>query len=44
MIERFNRPGDPLETLLALVEEACAEPPAGLEGIDRNALSKLLGD
>lgn len=44
MIERFNRPGDPLEALLALVEEARSQPLAGLEGIDQNALSKLLGD
>lgn len=44
MIDRFNRPGDPLEAMLALVEEARAEPAAGLEGIDQGALRKLLGD
>lgn len=44
MIERFNRPGDPLEAMLALVEEARAEPTAGLEGIDQGALRKLLGE
>ena len=44
VIERFNRTGDPLESLLALVDEVRAQPPEGLEGIDHNALSKLLGD
>lgn len=43
MIDRFNRPGDPLEAMLALVEDARAEPSAGLEGIDQGALRKLLG-
>lgn len=44
MIDRFNRPGDPLEAMLALVEEARAEPTDGLEGIDAGALRKLLGE
>jgi len=44
MIERFNRPGDPLEALLALIDEARAEAPAGLDGIDLGALRKLLGE
>lgn len=44
VIERFNRPGDPLEALLALVDEARAGPMIGLEGIDQGALRKLLGD
>lgn len=44
MIDRFNRPGDPLEAMLALVEEARMEPTAGLEGIDQGALRKLLGE
>lgn len=43
MIDRFNRPGDPLEAMLALVEEARAEPTQGLEGIDQGALRQLLG-
>lgn len=44
MIDRFNRPGDPLESLLALVDEARAEPSAGLDGMDLDALRKLMGD
>ena len=44
MIDRFNRPGDPLEAMLALVEEARAKPTDGLEGIDAEALRKLLGE
>jgi dnd system-associated protein 4 len=44
MIDRYNRPGDPLEAMLALVEEARSEPSDGLEGIDAGALRKLLGE
>lgn len=45
MIERcFNRPGDPLEALLALADEARATMVSGLDGIDQDALRKLLGD
>lgn len=44
MIERFNRMGDPLEAMLALVDEARTEPTQGLGGIDQDALRKLLGN
>lgn len=44
MIDRFNRPGDPLEAMLALVEESRATPSDGLDGFDQEALRKLLGD
>ncbi len=44
MIDRYDRPGDPLEAMLALVDEARAQPTAGLEGIDQGALRQLLGD
>lgn len=40
----FNHPGDPLEALLALAEEARAPQIAGLEGIDEEALRKLMGE
>lgn len=44
MIDRcFNRPGDPLEALLVLADEARTAMVAGLDGIDEDALNKLLG-
>lgn len=45
MIDRcFKKPGDPLEALLALADEARAAPVEGLEGIDPEALRRLMGD
>lgn len=45
MVERcFNQPGDPLEALLALADEARAAQIEGLDGIDQEALRKLMGD
>lgn len=44
MIDRFHRPGDPLEDLLALVDSARATASSELEGIDQDALRKLLGE
>ena len=45
MIARcFDQPGDPLEALLALADETRATPVEGLEGIDEDALRRLMGD
>lgn len=44
MIDRYHRPGDPLEAMLALIDETRATPSDGLDGIDQEALRKLLGD
>jgi hypothetical protein len=45
MVSRcFDQPGDPLEALLALADEARAAPVEGLDGIDEDALRRLMGD
>jgi dnd system-associated protein 4 len=40
----FNEPGDPLEALLKLVDEARAAEVSVVEGIDEDALRQLMGN
>ncbi|MHC2432725.1 DNA phosphorothioation-associated protein 4 [Bradyrhizobium sp. USDA 4451] len=40
----FHRPGDPMEALLALIDEARVARTRGVEGIDEDALRQLMGD